>query len=324
MVCLPFQDEAALHSFLQREGARYRLFVLNRVFGGGSQLEQVRAWSHEARVVFNTVDLHHVRVGREAALFGNAETAALGEVLRAREEFLAAAADATFVVTDTERRTLEAAVPGCNVFTLPLARAVQRPRVAFAGRMGIGFIGGFAHPPNVDAVRFFLREVWPLVLEGCPGCRFSIVGADLPGDVLAEAEGEGAAGTVEYLGHVPDVGPWFETLRMTVAPLRYGAGMKGKVVSSLAAGVPCVMTGIAAEGMGLRDGEDALIADDAAGLARHIVRLHGEEALWARLSAAGIEHVSAHLSPESWRRRLREALWTIDALPGAGDDGLER
>ncbi len=76
----------------------------------------------------------------------------------------------------------------------------------------------------------------------------------------------------QLLGHLPDLDPWFEGLRLTVAPLRYGAGLKGKVISSLAAGVPCVGTSVAMEGMAVRDGEAALVADTPEGLAQRIVR----------------------------------------------------
>lgn len=314
--CLSHLDSPSLEAFLRRDGGRYRMIVLNRVYCGGGLFERVRSWCPDARVVFNTIDLHHVRIAREAAMSGDAELAAIAEATRAREEMLAAEADATFVVSDTERDSLRAAQPRANVFVLPLARLVHAPRTRFADRAGVGFIGGFAHAPNLDAVRFFLAEVWPLVLQDWPECRFSIVGADLPAELLGKQDGRVKYPGVEYMGAVPDVGPWFERLRLTVAPLRFGAGVKGKVVSSLAAGVPCVVTGIAAEGMGLRHGVDALLADDAAGMARQILRLRDDEGLWNRLSAGGMAHVAGQFSPAAWRLRLRQALWTIDALPG--------
>jgi len=313
IVPMAFPDDAALDAFLRGEGRSSRLIVLCRVYCGGGQFERVRRICYDARIVFNTIDLHYVRIAREAAMTGDPmlETAAV--TTRLREEFLAREADATLVVSEKERETLEASVPQANVFALPLARPLQPPVTPFAGRGGIGFIGGFAHAPNLDAVRFFLDQIWPLVLQDWPDCRFSIVGADLP-----VAELGGRPGQVEYLGAVPDVGPWFESLLLTVAPLRYGAGVKGKVVSSLAAGVPCVTTSIAAEGMGLQDGVDSLLADDPSEIASQILRLRADPALWARLSTGGMAHVAAAFSPDDWRARLRDALWTIDALPAGG------
>ena len=121
---------------------------------------------------------------------------------------------------------------------------------------------------------------------------------------------------MRYHGPVADVAPWFESLRLTVAPLRFGAGVKGKVVSSLAAGVPCVATPVAVEGMGLRDGDGGvLVAATPEALADRVLRAHEDPGVWADLSAGGLAHVAARFSPADWRRTLEEALWVMDALP---------
>ena len=112
----------------------------------------------------------------------------------------------------------------------------------------MGFVGSFGHLPNVDAVKFLVGEVWPIALRELPECELTIVGTGLPPGALGTTAG------VRYLGHVPDLAPWFEGLRATIAPLRYGAGAKGKIVSSLAHGVQCVATEVAVEGMGLAEG----------------------------------------------------------------------
>jgi glycosyltransferase involved in cell wall biosynthesis len=125
------------------------------------------------------------------------------------------------------------------------------------------------------------------------------VGEGCPPGLLA-----GVPGRVRALGHLPDVGPWFEGLRLTVAPLRFGAGAKGKVASSLAAGVPCVATPIAAEGMGLSEAAGVLVAGDAAGFAAHVVAAHGDAARWERLSRGGLAYAEAVLSLPAWRARL--------------------
>ena len=147
-----------------------------------------------------------------------------------------------------------------------------------------------------------------------PACEFTIVGADMPPDLLG-----GVPGAVRYLGHVPDVGPWFESLRLTVAPLRFGAGAKGKVASSLAAGVPCIATPLAMEGMAIRDGIEVLAADTPARFAEQVARAYADPALWAGLSAGGLRYVAEHLSAAGWRARLRAGLYAIDALPAPGD-----
>ena len=111
---------------------------------------------------------------------------------------------------------------------------------------------------------------------------------------------------VRIHGHVPDLQPLLDGARVSIAPLRYGAGVKGKVNQAMAHGLPVVATTAAVEGMHLRDGEDVLVADDAAGFADAVLRLHDDEALWSRLSANGRDNVARHFSLDAARAVVRE------------------
>ena len=134
------------------------------------------------------------------------------------------------------------------------------------------FVGSFDHPPNVDAARWAAREIMPLVRERCPDAVLHVVGSN-PTDQVRELAGPG----VEVHGWVPDVAPMYARSRVTLAPLRFGAGVKGKVGESLAIGVPVVGTSVAVEGMHLTDGQEVLVADDAPGLADAVVQLLTDE-----------------------------------------------
>jgi len=127
--------------------------------------------------------------------------------------------------------------------------------------------------PNIDAVTYFLDEVWPLVRAVMPDVEFRVIGADLP-ESLSTRSDPG----VKFIGYVEDLEEYFAGIRLTVAPLRYGAGAKGKIVSSLAYGVPCVASSIASEGMGLKDGVDVLVGD--AGWSVPITALEDQDDGW--------------------------------------------
>ncbi len=297
------EDAPDIIHFIERYGALVDLFVLSRVSAGGVYLELIRHNRPEAKIVFNTVDLHYIREARAARLSGDAAALEAAERTRDREEFLVARADLTLVVSSIEEEILQASLPGCRTLVLPLARAIHPPRAGFAARTGIGFIGGFEHQPNADALRHFLADVWPLVHAADPGIRFEIVGSALPRELL-----EGAPGDVRYLGTLDSIDGWLESLRMTVAPLRIGAGAKGKVASSLCAGLPCVLSAVAAEGMDLEDGRDVLIGADAADMAAKIVQLHGDAAEWARLSAGGLAFARDRLSVANYKDSLRRGI----------------
>ena len=117
----------------------------------------------------------------------------------------------------------------------------------------------FDHAPNVDAVLYFAREIFPRILDRIPDAMFQVIGPDPTPEICRLA-----SPSIHILGFVPDVKPIFDRARVSVAPLRFGAGVKGKVNQSMSLGVPTVVTSIAAEGMYLTHGENAMIADRSA------------------------------------------------------------
>jgi glycosyltransferase involved in cell wall biosynthesis len=185
-----------------------------------------------------------------------------------------------------------------------------------AGRTGVLFVGGFHHAPNLDAVLWFGREIWPAVAAAVPGTMLTIVGADPPADVEALA-----GPTVAVAGALPDaeLAERLASVRVTVAPLRYGAGTKGKIATSLCHGVPCVATTTAIEGMGLTPWEDVLVADDPPGFVAAIARLHADDAVWLRVSDAGLRLARARFDVAQVRRQVRDVLAALGfAFSGPG------
>ncbi len=160
---------------------------------------------------------------------------------------------------------------------------------------------------NVDAVRWFCAEIWPLVRAELPDAVFSIVGSHMVPEVEALA-GDG----VRVLGFVEEIAPMFAQARLSVAPLRYGAGQKGKVVTSLGFGVPCVLTNIAAEGLGLGSEDGALLEDEPAAFAAAVVRLYHDADLWQRLSDGGLSLVQREFSVDVNRQKLADLLRELD------------
>jgi hypothetical protein len=171
----------------------------------------------------------------------------------------------------------------------------------FDARSGLLFVGSFWHAPNVDAVLWLCREVLPLARRQLPDLHARIVGAGAPPEVRALA-GEG----VEIAGQVPDLQPDLDGARVSLAPLRYGAGVKGKVGEAMAHGLPVVTTSIGAEGMGIEPGRHALVADDAEAFAAAIVCAHQDQDLWESLRDAGRELIAARQGREPAARALTE------------------
>lgn len=299
-------------AFLEAEGSKFAVVVLSGFRVGAGFYNAVRARCPQARIIFNSVDMHHVRYAREAALSGDEERQRMAIAAREAELFLVQHCDATIVVSDVELRQLQQAIPGARVFHIPLIRDIPGTATGYAQRADVAFVGHYRHAPNLDAVLFFARAIWPRVRRALPDVRLRLIGAGWPGQVpLPDGEG------IDFVGHVAEIGPALEQLRLTVAPLRFGAGAKGKVVTSLSHGVPCVATPIAAEGMGFANGVNMLIASDADQFAEHVVRLYDDEALWNRISAAGLDFVGRSHSLANGLRLLGGLMSAIGALPAA-------
>jgi glycosyltransferase involved in cell wall biosynthesis len=252
----------------------------------------------EVPVVFDTVDLHFLREQRRLDL-GDAGGGSKG-VLATRELELALirSADSTIVVSEHERTVLSTITPEAKIFVLPTVHD-SSPAAGRAGRLDISFVGSYQHDPNADALRWFIDEIFPIVRSLMPRARLVVVGKNPPLDIV-----EAAPIGVQFLGWVEDLVPVYSSSVVSIAPLRYGAGVKGKVGEAWAHGVPVVMTSLAAEGMSVEPGVTALIADDARSFAEAIVALMKDERLWQRIAEAGRAHVDATFGTDVFRRSL--------------------
>jgi glycosyltransferase involved in cell wall biosynthesis len=173
------------------------------------------------------------------------------------------------------------------------------------------FIGGFQHTPNVDAVLFFVQKIYPFVRRRLPQVKFYIIGDKAPADIVALADDN-----IIITGQQRDARSFFDSIKLSVAPLRFGAGVKGKINQSMGLGVPVVATSIAVEGAELRDGEDVLVADEPEAFANALITLYESEELWNRLSENGVKKTRALYSVETARRKL-EALCGDEHIRGS-------
>lgn len=264
----------------------------------------IRSASPATRVVIDTVDVHHLRELRGAQLSGDEAALTGAERTRRREAAAYCAADALVAVSPDDGAALGALAPGVPISVVSNVHALPEPGPPFTGRRGLVFVGSFHHAPNVDAMLRFVAGPWRAVRATLPDAELTIVGTDPPDAVRALQSYDG----IMVPGWVPETAPYLDAARVSVAPLRYGAGVKGKIGEALAHGLPVVTTPVGAEGMDLQDGHTVLVAEDDAQFADAVVRLHGDRALWERLSVAGREHLDQTLGVDAARAALERAL----------------
>jgi O-antigen biosynthesis protein len=282
---------------LKEFGLRYDLAFLFRPVVVERHLDTIRKYSPQAKVLFYTHDLHHLRMFREAALLEDQEKQKAAEEMKQRELKAIREVDASIVVSSKELEMLRKDLPNERIHLLPLILDIRGTDIGFNERRDIVFVGGFEHMPNVDAVKYFVAEIMPLLRQRLRGVRFYAVGSKSPAEIKALA-----CEDVVITGFVEDLISLLDKMRVSVAPLRYGAGIKGKIGSAMAVGLPVVATSLAAEGMSLIDGENILVADGAEKFANEIVKLYQDEFLWKKISQNGISFAdNAWGSEEAWR-----------------------
>ena len=286
--------------------------ILSRPHSASRWLDSVREFAPSATVIYDTVDLHWVResrrfsLGRPSLSGSNGVIPAQGPKAAALLELelaMVRASDVTVAVTDDERSQILRHVSDARVSVIPTIHENATDVPPVAGRRGLLFVGGFEHPPNVDAVTFLVREVMPLVWNMVGEMPVTIVGAS-PSREVEELAGS----RVDVRGWVADLTPLLESARAMVVPVRFGAGVKGKITQGMAAGLPVVTTPVGAEGLEGVDNENMLVGDTTEALAERIVRIAEDDALWQTLSSGGQRLVAANCSLEVLDERMRELL----------------
>ena len=234
-----------------------------------------------ARLIFHAPDLYFLREMREADLSQDPKMRIQANQTRDREFSVMGRVHHTVVVSSAEAAVLREALPSLSlsVFNVLYVDVTSRPYLP-EERKGLFFIGGYAHSPNIDAVMWFVKKVWPSIHLRHPDATFHILGAKAPPSVVELGKVAG----VRFVGHVGDLDEAFSSYRLGVAPLRFGAGIKGKVAATMGAGVPMVCTTVAVEGMGIVDGQHALVADGEQAFADAVSRLLDDSDLCRSIS----------------------------------------
>ena len=282
---------ASVEELLRRQGAEFDLVYLHRVEMAHRYLPLVQHHAPRARVVFSLADLQHLRLARQIKVEDRPEAAPHVRQLRERELVAAASCHAVLTHSAAEATLLRGALPRANVLVVPWSIPARPTAAPFADRSGLAFIGNYRHAPNLHAALWLVDEIMPLVWRQAPHINCTLAGTAMPDSLRVPRDPR-----IVPVGAVEALDPLLEQVRMTVAPLAFGAGLKGKVADSLAAGVPCICTPVAAEGFQLPEPLRDLIAGDGAGLADAIVRLHEDEAMFGRCREAGLEYVGRAFS----------------------------
>lgn len=263
-------------------------------------LDLIRYYSR-VPVIYDTIDLHFLRIKRQQEFLSKdyQNTNWSWETYQKQEVKFAQASNATLVVTEAEKAILNQLAVD-NVWVIPnIHYSHQYGLKSFEQRFGLLFIGSYNHPPNIDAVVWLCNEIMPIIWQTHPEIQLTLLGSNLKDEVKALASER-----VLVKGYVEDVEPYFLENRVFVAPLRFGAGMKGKIGQSMSYGMPTVTTTIGAEGMGLKDGYDVLIADQAKSFAQQVISVYENSQLWNTIAQNSLKSIQQY-NPVAVQKKLQ-------------------
>ncbi len=300
-----FGEQAAIRH-LAEHGDEYFLIFLSYPEIMNRYAPYCAYFAPQAAVVYDTVDLHHIRFLREYQTSGDSALRERAELYRKMEIANIRTADRVIAITPTEAQIIHDLVPTSSIMVVPNIHDVAMESGSMrdaTDRRGLLFIGNYLHTPNEDAVFYFCEAIFPLIQEHLPDVELILLGAAMP-DRIRALQSE----SIQTIGYVEDPQPYFDRCRVFVAPLRYGAGMKGKIGQSLAFGLPVVTTSIGAEGMAIEHGRHAMIADSPEAFAQAIIALHANADLWRILSCNGREHIKTHFSRSTMVPVIRQLM----------------
>jgi glycosyltransferase involved in cell wall biosynthesis len=283
-------------SWLRDNGLRLDYVFMHKPDPAAFFLPAVRRYS-KAAVIYQCHDLHYLRLRRKAEIEGDPAARDEADHYERKEDFIFANSDVLLTFSEMEEKIIREKYPGKPVFTVPLFfyRDPACPKSDFNRRQGLIFVGACAHSPNRDAVSWFCSEVFPLIRERLPGMVLNVVGAEPPAEIAALQ-----SDNIRILGRVSEarLAELYNTVRMMVVPLRFGAGVKGKVIETMHNGLPFVSTSTGLEG--IRGIERILPARDSArDFADAVVSTYNDEARLQELSLLGAQFVDAGFSMEN-------------------------
>lgn len=283
--------------WLKQNGKYFDYIVLSRPHISEKYIDYVKKYS-KAKIIYFPVDLHYLREEREYLIKKDVQLLESSKKIKEIEYEIMNKSDLTCCYSSIEVSEIVKENNNINAIQIPLYIYQKFSKIDyfFKKREHIMFVGGFGHSPNVDAVIWLIEEIMPKVRKNNLSCKVFIVGSNTPETVLNYAKKNT---DIVVLGRVSDkeLDNLYKTCKLAVAPLRFGAGVKGKVVEALYNGIPLVTTSVGAEG--LEDVEQVVkIANTSTEFSQCIVDVYTNHTLSVQLSKESSEYCKKYFSSQ--------------------------
>lgn len=283
----------------------YNLVILSRPSIAPKYLYLVKYYFYNAKTVYDTVDLAFLRTQREALLKRNNFMQIEAENWKNIEIYLMKNTDVTLVVSEKEKKIIEKLDSSINIGVVSNIHSVKKIKFNITNKEGLVFVGGFSHSPNVDAMIWFCKNIMPKINKINPKIKLKILGSNPTKEII-----QLKSKNIEILGYVTEkeLERIFNKSKIFIAPLRYGAGVKGKIGQAIEYGLPVIGTPIAIEGMYLKDNESCLQAETEKEFIDKILYLYNNDKLMSFLTKNASKVLDDNFSFDAATKSLKELL----------------
>ncbi|MBU2025435.1 glycosyltransferase, partial [Patescibacteria group bacterium] len=290
-------------NFIQQSGRFIDFSFISRPQVAEEFIDPIKKYT-DSKIIYLAHDLHFLRKEREVKITKNRKAGQLNKKEKQKEIRIMEKAHVSLFFSGKEVKILRKQAPQITAQTIPWIQPANAPPDFDYSRprSGVFFVGS-KHPPNIDGIKWFYEKVWPLVKKNNPDIVVKVAG-----NGLDKALSGLASKNFQILGFVKDLDPFFKSSKIFISPLRYGAGIKGKILLAMSYGLPVVTTSIGAEGIGLKNNKSALIADSPQEFAEKIKRLYTDQELWKKVSKNSLALIRENYSEKKAQERIREIL----------------
>ncbi|WNC71295.1 glycosyltransferase family 4 protein [Thalassotalea psychrophila] len=267
-------------------------------------LPTIKAFSENVPVLFNNADLHFLREMRQAHLHNDKFLLENAEKTREREVEVMKSVDAILSYNEIEHVVIAShTFKTENIFKGPWVLSEKTSGKPFIEREGVSFLGGYDHLANVQAFEYFIKDILPVIVERTPDIKFYFYGSNMP-EHMKNFQHD----NVIMVGYVESLGEVYANHRVFIAPLLFGAGVKGKVLESAAYGLPSVLSPIAVEATGLIHNVSTLVATTTEEWVTYIEKLYLDNYLWDEIAKNQKQLVNSQYSFENAQEQFKMAI----------------
>ena len=266
--------------------------------------EELKAYRPASKLIVDTIDFHFKEFKRKYELTKNPDDLKRANEFLENEKILYRAADTVVVISGEEKKDIQNKIPGIRkVETVPNIHEIHYPDRPYSMRKNICFVGHFGNKHNVNAVTYFIENVFQFILEKNPKVEFHVLGYS-----SEKYKSAFKSPSVKVIGGLKYLEKALTYYKLFVCPMTYGAGLKGKIGGAVAAGVPVVTTSIGAEGFPFQDGEECFIADSPKEFAEKCNLCIRDPAVWQNLNIKSRLMVAENFSPGVVAKKLKSIL----------------